>query len=228
LSHPGLTSATLPAAKLGLVVGLAAEARIAARFSYTVLAGGGTPEGAAGAADKLVRQGVHALLSFGFAGGLDPALTAGTLVIPTSILSDGITYPVDPALAERFGGCTGHRLLAATEIAADAATKRRFFASTRAHAIDLESGAVARVAQAHSLPFVALRAISDPADRDLPPAALIALDRNGGIALIQVFRSILHQPSQLPALLQLATAAARARRTLVRVARHGRAAAETR
>jgi adenosylhomocysteine nucleosidase len=191
-----------------------------------VLAGGGTPDGAAEAAGELVRQGAQALVSFGFAGGLDPTLQAGALVIPASVLAGGISYAADLALAGRFGGCTGHCLLAGTEIAADTATKRLLFAATRAHAIDLESGAVACIAQAHGLPFVALRAISDPADRDLPPAALIALDRDGGIALIRVVRSILHQPSQLPALLQLAATAARARRTLVRVARHGLVAAE--
>jgi adenosylhomocysteine nucleosidase len=213
--------------KLGFVVGLAAEARIAARCGYKVRAGGGTPQGATEAAAQLVRQGVQALISFGFAGGLDPTLPAGALVVPNVIMSDGITYEADPVLAERFGGCTGHRLLAASEIAADAATKQFLFATTHAHAIDLESGAVARVAKAHRLPFIALRAISDPADRDLPPAALIPLDRHGRIASMPLLRSILQQPSQLPALLHLAAAAARARRTLIRVARQGRASGQS-
>src|SRR3984957_10267354 len=42
---------------------------------------------AAGAARRLVDAGVAGLLSFGFAGGLDPSLSAGTVVCPTEIIS---------------------------------------------------------------------------------------------------------------------------------------------
>jgi adenosylhomocysteine nucleosidase len=208
----------------GIVVGLAAEARVAERFGYPVLIGGGTPEGAAAAANRLVAQGVSALVSFGFAGGLDPALRPGTVVIPTSILFEGRAYTADPALADRFGGLTGHRLMAGTAVVAVAGAKRQLFATTQAHAIDLESGRVARVALDHGLPFVAVRAISDAADRDLPPAALLALDKQGGIDLIRVLASLLRQPTQLPALLALAVDAARARRALILLTRPGVAA----
>jgi adenosylhomocysteine nucleosidase len=201
----------------GIVVGLSAEARIARRFGYPVLAGGGTPEGATKAADLLVEQGVNALVSFGFAGGLDPALRPGTIVIPTAIVSDGKSYVADPILANRFGGLTLHRILGGTSVAADAASKRRLHETTQAHAIDLESFGVARVARAHGLPFVAVRAISDAAERDLPPAALLALDQQGRIDLIRVLASLIRRPGQLPALLSLASDASRARRALVRL-----------
>jgi adenosylhomocysteine nucleosidase len=206
----------------GFVVGLAAEARIAARFGgYAVRIGGGTPEGATEAANQLVEQGATALVSFGFAGGLDPALRAGTIVVPAFVLSEGASYAADPALAARFGGLTGHHLMAGTGVAADAVTKLGLYATTQAHAIDLESGSVARVAQVHGLPFVAVRAISDPADRDLPPAALLALDRQGGVDLVRVLGCLVRQPGQLRGLLRLAWDAARARRALVRLTRVG-------
>jgi adenosylhomocysteine nucleosidase len=101
------------------------------------------------------------------------------------------------------------------------ATRRQLHATTQAHAIDLESGSVARVADAHGLPFAVVRAISDSADRDLPPAALLALDRRGTIDLARVLASLLRQPAQLPALLSLAVDAARARRALIRLTRRG-------
>jgi adenosylhomocysteine nucleosidase len=179
------------------------------------MVGGGTPEGAADAAFQLVEQGANALVSFGFAGGLDPALRPGSLIIPSSILSEGHLYAAESTLADRFGGLTGHRLVAGTLAATDATAKRQLHAETRAHAIDLESGSVARVALAHGLPFVVVRAISDAADRDLPPAALLAIDRWGRIDLTRVLGSLLRQPKQLPALLRLASDAARARRVLV-------------
>jgi adenosylhomocysteine nucleosidase len=186
-----------------------------------VLAGGGRPEGANAAANRLVKQGANALVSFGFAGGLDPALRAGAVVIPTSILSEGRLYMADAALAARFGGLTGHCLLAGTAVAGDAAAKRRLRATTHTHAIDLESGSVARIAADHGLPFVAVRAISDPAERDLPPAALLALDREGRIDLAAVLRSLLRQPTQLRALLRLALDTGRARRSLVSLTQRG-------
>lgn len=186
-----------------------------------MLASGGRPEGADAAANRLVKQGVNALVSFGFAGGLDPALRAGAVVIPASILSEGRLYMADAALAARFGGLTGHCLLAGTAVAGDAATKRRLHATTHTDAIDLESGSVARVAADHGLPFVAVRAISDPAERDLPPAALVALDRQGRIDLVAVLRSLLRQPTQLRMLLRLGSDAAHARRSLVRLAQRG-------
>jgi adenosylhomocysteine nucleosidase len=206
---------------LGFVVGLAAEARIAARFGYPVQAGGSNSEGATEAANRLVEQGVTALISFGFAGGLDPALRAGTIIIPASIWCDGKLYAAEPTLAARFGGLTPHCLMAGTAIAADVTTKRRLHAATHAHAIDLESGSVVRVARAHGLPFAVVRAISDSADRDLPPAALLALDQQGGIDLMRVLGSLLRQPNQLPALLRLAFDAARARRALLRLTLEG-------
>jgi adenosylhomocysteine nucleosidase len=204
--------------RLGFVVGLAAEARIAARFGYPVLTGGGTPAGAGDAARRLIEQGADALVSFGLAGGLDPALRPGAIVIPATILADGRLYSTDPGLAGRFGGSTGHRLLAGTSVAADAASKSRLRQATQAHAIDLESGSVAQVARARDLPFAAVRVVCDPAERDLPPAALLALDQQGGIALSRVLLSVLRRPGQLPALLALASDASHARRTLIRLA----------
>ena len=199
----------------GFVVGLTAEARVAERFGYPVAVGGGTPEGAADAAYQLVEQGANALVSFGFAGGLDPALAPGSLVIPNLILSEGQSYATDPSLADRFGGLTGHCLVAGDATATNVTAKRRLHVTTQAHAIDLESGSVARAALAHGLPFVVVRAISDAADRDLPPAALLAVDERGRIDLMRVLGSLLRQPRQLPALLGLAVNATAARRSLM-------------
>jgi adenosylhomocysteine nucleosidase len=183
-----------------------------------VLTGGGTPTGASDAAGRLIGQGARALVSFGLAGGLDPALRPGTIVIPAAVLSEGRRYAADPGLAALFGGLTDHCLLAGTSIAVNAAAKSHLYRSTGAHAIDLESGSVAQLAEAHGLPFVAVRAVCDPAERDLPPAALVPLDRNGGIALIPVLTSLLRQPAQLPGLVALALDAARARRALIGLA----------
>jgi adenosylhomocysteine nucleosidase len=193
-----------------------------------VQVGGGTSAGAADAARKLVDLGANALVSFGLAGGLDPSLRPGTVVVPDAVLSEDRLYATDSRLADRFGGLTGHSLLAGTSVAADAATKFRLHRDTRAQAIDLESGSVAKFADTLGLPFVVVRAICDPAERDVPPAALLALDPRGGIALSRVLLSLLRQPGQIPAMLTLALDAAQARRALTGLAeRHCRAASRS-
>lgn len=201
---------------------MAAEARIAARFGYPVQAGGGTPAGASAAAHRLIQAGARGLVSFGLAGGLNPPLRPGTMLIPSVVLADGSPLLADAALAARFGGLTGHTVLAGSEIVADAAAKRRLHESTGADAVDLESGAVARAALAGGLPFIVLRAVCDPAERDLPPAALIALNADGSIGLMPILLNILRQPGQLPALLRLARDAAQARRSLIGLAQRFR------
>ena len=170
----------------------------------------------------LVEAGATALVSFGLAGGLDPALRPGSLILPSfvrlGVLPGASVMGADMALAGQFGGLTEHTMLAASDIVADAATKRRLHATTQANAVDLESGAVARVAEAHALPFIIIRAICDPAERDLPPAALLALGPNGAINFRRVLGSVLTKPGQISGLLALARDAAEARRALIRLA----------
>jgi adenosylhomocysteine nucleosidase len=205
---------------VAFVVGLRAEARLARRLGLPVVVGGGTAAGAAAAAQCAVAAGATALVSFGLAGGLDPSLRRGELVVPTVVLGDGAIpadcFTADPALTEWLGGATPHRLLAADAVAADVLTKQRLWQRTGAAALDLESGAVARTAAAQGLRFAVLRAICDPAGRDLPPAALAALDARGAIGLARVACAVAVQPGQIPALLRLAADAAAARHALAR------------
>ncbi|WP_239003261.1 phosphorylase family protein [Rhodovastum atsumiense] len=202
------------APRIGVVTGLTAEARIATPLGL-VAAGGGTPIGAATAAERLVAQGVKALVSFGLAGGLDPALRPGDIVVPADVLDGDCRHRCDPALAARFGD-VGGTLLAEASVVVEAAAKVALFARTGAGSVDLESGAVARVAARHGLAFAVLRAICDPAGRTLPPAALVALTASGRIGMVRVLASVARQPSQIPTLLALGRDAAAARRALLR------------
>jgi adenosylhomocysteine nucleosidase len=198
----------------GLVVGLAAEARVARPLGWPTEIGGGTYAGALLAAERLVRGGVNALVSFGVAGGLDPTLRPGAILVPHEVLTEGSRVPSDPALNERLGIPSETILFGAERIVASAAAKFELFTTTNAAAVDLESGAVALVASRHGIPFAVLRAICDPADSDLPPAALVPPNRHGAIALTRILGSVLTQPRQLRSLPALAANAMAARRAL--------------
>jgi len=195
----------------GMVTGLQAEARLAGSRAR---AGGGTPAGAARVAGILADEGASALISFGLAGGLDPELRAGCLLIPRRVVARDAAWLCDSGLLGQLGGATADSLLAGDAIAATSARKAALWRETGASGIDLESGAVAAEAARRGLPFAAVRAVCDPAWRDLPPAALLALDQAGSIGLLRVVRSLLGNPAQLPALLALAADAGRARSAL--------------
>jgi adenosylhomocysteine nucleosidase len=60
-----------------------------------------------------------------------------------------------------------------------------------------------------------LRAIADPASRELPPAALVPLDGDGRPALVQVLASVMRRPQQLPTLFGVAREARQALAALV-------------
>lgn len=187
---------------------------MARRLGWPIAIGGGTYAGALLAAERLVRNGVNALVSFGVAGGLDPAMRPGTILVPHEVLTDVERLPTDQRLGRRLGTPSPIILFGADSIVASAAAKTELFTATRAAAVDMESGAVARVAARHRIPFAVLRAICDPAEHDLPPAALVPPNRHGAIMLSRIFHSVLTQPRQLRSLPALAANAMAARRAL--------------
>jgi adenosylhomocysteine nucleosidase len=202
-------------AKIGFITGLKAEARWLRNAGFMVNVGGGTPYGAEQAAEALVTEGAQGLISFGLAGGLKPGLVAGSIVVPTAILEGNRVYPADYVLMSFLGGSTGAPLYAGLKIAATAHDKALIYRRSHPDAIDLESGAVARVAQARGVPFAVLRAVADPSDADLPPVALIALKDGGKLDLPAIALSVLRHPGQIKSLINLAQAAKSARAALI-------------
>jgi adenosylhomocysteine nucleosidase len=181
--------------ELGIVVALAAEAAslgawhlrvghcVVVRGMWVVLAGPGD-ERAAAAAGMLVGHGVRVLLSWGVAGGLSPMLAAGDLVMPERIVADGQAWSVDAIWRARLVRAlavheTGARQLWSGAGSITSVVAKRELAARGMAAVDMESVAVARVAAGAALPFVAVKAICDPASRAVPAAALDLLGANG-------------------------------------------------
>jgi adenosylhomocysteine nucleosidase len=199
---------------VGIVVGLAVEARLARALGTRVAIGGGTAAGAAAAAERLIAGGAWGLISFGFAGGLDPRLRAGAIVIPRIVHVHCAVQQADCALLARLGGPTAERMLAGHAVAARTEEKTELWRTSNAAAIDLESGAVAETARKAGRPFAVLRAISDPAGRTLPPAALSAVGGDGRVSPAALLRSLVRYPRQVGSLLATAHDFFLARRAL--------------
>lgn len=90
---------------------------------------------------------------------------------------------------------------------------------TGALAVDLESAVVASAAEAARIPFLVLRAIADPATREVPSAALIPFSRDENSVLLRLMAELLRQPRQIAALLVLAFDTQRALMALAAPAR---------
>ena len=227
---------------LGIVAALAAESRplgagsrgpdgavTLADGTLLILSGVGLSAAADGAR-RLAAAGARALVSWGMAGGLDPALAAGTLVLPGEIISpEGSSFTTAPEWHERVSAaiaaqhpvCSG-RLLTCREPLGSVAAKALAFRETAAVAVDMESSAIAEVAAAERLPFLAVRAIVDGAADEVPTAAMRAATvGTGALRIGALLAALARTPAELPSLIRLAARYRSARRGLSAAARSG-------
>jgi adenosylhomocysteine nucleosidase len=227
---------------LGIVAALAAESRPLGPASRRrdgpatlpdgtlLIVSGVGPTAAGQGARRLAAAGVKALVSWGMAGGLDPTLAAGTVVLPGEVISpEGSLFHtprdwrerVSAAIAARHPVCIG-RLLTCREALGSTADKALAFRRTAAVAVDMESSAVAEVAASHRLPFLAVRAIVDTAADAVPRAALTAATTGAAeVRLGQLLGVLARAPRELPGLIRLAGHYRAASRALASVARSG-------
>ncbi len=215
---------------LGIICGMQSELRALGRWArdarVRVAVSGAQPEQAEAEARRLVAEGCRVLLSWGVAGGLDPALTPGDLIIPAQVVAEDDRYW---ALSAKLCGAitvsarSGHSVASGTLLGLDRmaltlAEKAALFERTGAVAVDMETHRVALVAAEAGLPILAIRAIGDPASRTLPELATRALGADGQPKIGPVIAGLLRRPGDLRALLRLKRETDAALATLVGVA----------
>ncbi len=191
------------------VTGLAAEARLAAGADIRVVTSGGDGTRLQAQLETAVRADISGIVSFGIAGGLAPGVRAGTPLVARGIVAANAEYfechrGWSQRLAKALGDVPIVDMAGIDLPIADPSGKRALHVATRAVAADTESHIAARVAAAHRLPFAAFRVVADPAERQLPPAALVGVRRNGKLAVGRVVRSVLREPRQIPRLFRTA------------------------
>ncbi len=136
------------------------------------------------------------VVSCGFAGGLNPYLTAGTVVFSADE-DAGLT----PALL-KVGACPV-RFHCSDRVAITVEEKQKLWESTGADAVEMESSIIRAICRVHSIPSATIRVISDGANDNLPLDfnALMTADQhlNYGRLLLALVTS----PGKIPALLRL-------------------------
>ncbi|KQT50376.1 phosphorylase [Methylobacterium sp. Leaf456] len=198
------------------VAGLAREARIAAGPGVVPIQAGGRPDRLRALLVERPADNVRAVVSFGIAGGLDPALAPGDVVVAEAIWTEtGAGFARHPTSTPLLAGfrrrlsALGPRMVLADLVGVEAAVmsteeKAALRARTGAAAVDMESQVAAAFAAAHGLPFAAIRVVCDPAERALPAFAANALKPNGDPDIRAVLSALARREAKIGELVRLA------------------------
>ena len=197
---------TLDRSDILAVVGMTREAKIL--DGTAVIIGGGDASSLATRLEALLSRGCDGVVSFGLCGALDPDLKVGDVLVASAVTGVEGAFEADRQWSERLLAELPEARLAlfagAEQPVAGVAEKGQLRQQTGAGAVDLESCIVGRLARWFGVPFVVLRAVSDAADRALPPAAKVGLGADGRPAIGPVLSSLGANPWQIPALIRTA------------------------
>jgi len=202
------------------LTGLALEARIAEGADVVTISGGGNLEQTTAKLQAAIAAGASGVISFGTAGGIAPHLAPGDCIVADAVTTGMERWQTDAAwskaLLATLPQAIGAPLAGVDRPVADATAKRDLHATTGATAVDMESHIAARISAAHGLPFAAFRVIVDPAERSIPPPALVAMRADGGLDVTAVLTALARQPRQIPRMMRLALDMQAAKSALLR------------
>ena len=139
-------------------------------YAIAVCAGIGHEAGRRAAQAMIVEYAPEVIISAGVAGALVPELKVGETIFPAVVVDtqDGSRRETAIRTSPVSTTALGRTIVASSPEIARIPQKERLAKAYGAHAVDMESAAVARAAEAHNLPFLAIKSISDEYDFDLP------------------------------------------------------------
>jgi adenosylhomocysteine nucleosidase len=217
--------------RIGFITGLRREVRCLSALgaNVTIACSGADSDRARDGVLRMLDDGCTAIVSFGIAGGLDPTLTPGTLIVADVVIApDESRFPTDEewrknVVAAILDAAVPVRVIEGavagmSAVAASGRVKDDLRRATRALAVDMESHAAAAAAWSRGVPFLAVRAIADPAGGKVPRSAIDAIAADGSERIGAVIAGLARRPWELGSLVALARANGRATDTLRRVA----------
>jgi adenosylhomocysteine nucleosidase len=237
------TEPSTPSPRLGALVGIVAalpaegrclvNIRVSVGTSYAIgahvllIISGIGSIAARAASESLVAAGAGALVSWGVAAGLNSAqpgelvLADRVIALPTGDQSGraGLralwaTASWTDRLAARLPTPILRGPIAGADRVLSSPQEKRAAGSSGALAADMETAAVAGVAQGAGIPWIAIRAISDGADHTLPSSVIHAINSAGEIRLSRLAAGLARHPMEVAELPRIARGFNAALRTL--------------
>jgi adenosylhomocysteine nucleosidase len=177
------------------------------------------------AASKVFRgaqESIHFCVSAGLAGALRPEYEIGQVLAARSVVSE-IARADDESpvvrssgalisFASEFGAVLVDRFYTADHPVAFADEKREL--GSTAEAVEMESFEILFEARGSGVPGVAIRAISDAFDEDLPLDMSQIFDREGRVSVPRVLGEVARHPQSVPGLVRLGQNSRRAAESL--------------
>ena len=152
-----------------------------AEYAVAVCGGIGAEAAHWAAEAVIVKYSPELIISAGVAGALVSDLHVGDAVFPSIVIDtqDGSRHETGIEHAPMGNSPLARTVLATYPVIASVAQKQQLAKSYGAHAVDMEAAAVARAAEKHGLPFVAVKAISDELDFEMPEMNRFIRDGGG-------------------------------------------------
>jgi nucleoside phosphorylase len=152
-------------------------------------------------AEKQVHQRIKSsaydlILTCGFAGGLNPYLSSGTVVYDCDA-DESLNAAL---LAAKACPATFH---CSDRVAVTVAEKQRLWEETRCDAVEMESQIIRAIARAHEIPSATVRVISDSAAEDLPIDFNALMTADQRLNFFKLAAAIMLSPSRIRGLMRL-------------------------
>jgi len=135
------------------------------------------------------------IISAGFAGGLNPAIKTGEVLIECT---------QEQSLSPTFNSCDAINgtFLCVERIADKAMEKGQLWKESNKDAVEMESGVIHKIAHGNHIPCITIRVISDAADEDLPIDFNRLMTADMRIHFPKLLWTLACQPSTIPRLIR--------------------------
>jgi adenosylhomocysteine nucleosidase len=153
------------------------------------------------------------VISSGFAGAVSEELRVGDLILAENFSNPGLLASAERILRDHQP--TMVKLFTSTSIVDSVAERNEIARRAGAAAVDMETGAIVAVCNAHGVPLLSLRGISDTASQPfpMPPSVLFDIERQQ-TSYGRLSAYLLRHPASIWRLFRFARQVARVRAAL--------------
>ena len=185
------------------------------------------PSAAGRTANEICKKGCNGLISFGYAGSLNPTYRSGALAIGHSVSNGYQTIDIDSDWLNKLTKKLRYENLHTVHMTSflssstplnDKLQKVSNSQNGKWDAVEMESYAIAEVAAKYGIPVLIIRAILDELDTAIPKGAINIIDAKGQQNKVATFYELVKKPLDLRKYLVLAAAKSKADKTLSSVA----------